>query len=290
MSKSHRMTFLFLLPAIVIFLLFTVYPLLYALFTSFFDLNYLKGDRFFLGLENYKNVLSDQVFWVAVRNTVLFVLVAVTLEVIVGVIVALLFNVQFKGVSIIRSIVLLPMLLPPITVALTWKMMYEYDYGVINYILTSFGLPAIEWLSSPSWAMISIIITDVWQWTPFVFLIILASLQGIPKELYESAQVNGANAWQCTRFVTLPLIKPAIFLVLLLRTIETFQVFEKMYVLTGGGPGNATETITFYIYRYGFKYFETGYATAATIIMVGIIVILSLGYIYRVMQSVQFSK
>ncbi|APH03512.1 carbohydrate ABC transporter permease [Bacillus weihaiensis] len=290
MYKSHRMTFLFLLPAIIIFLLFTVYPLLYALFTSFFDLNYLKGDRFFLGLENYKNVLSDQVFWVAVRNTVLFVLIAVTLEVIVGVIVALLFNVQFKGISIIRSIVLLPMLLPPITVALTWKMMYEYDYGVINYILTSLGLPAIEWLSSPSWAMISIIITDVWQWTPFVFLIILASLQGIPKELYESAQVNGANAWQCTRFVTLPLIKPAIFLVLLLRTIETFQVFEKMYVLTGGGPGNATETITFYIYRYGFKYFETGYATAATIIMVGIIVILSLGYIYRVMQSVQFSK
>lgn len=290
MQKSQKMTFVFLIPTIIIFLVLTVYPLLYAFVTSLFDNNYLNGETSFIGFENYTNVLNDHLFWIAVKNTLLFVVVAVVFEVILGTLFALLFNLGTKGISLLRSLVLLPMLLPPITVALTWKMMYEYDYGIFNYLLSLLGLPAVEWLSSSSWALFSIIITDIWQWTPFVFLVVLAALQSIPKELYESAQVNGANAFQCVRYITLPLIKPALVLVLLLRTIETFQVFEKMYVLTGGGPGNATETITFYIYRYGFRYFETGYAVAATIIMVGFIVLLSLGYIYRVMKSTEFAK
>ncbi|SES12674.1 multiple sugar transport system permease protein [Gracilibacillus ureilyticus] len=286
MQRTNKMTYIFLIPTIIVFLVLTVYPLLYVITASFFSMNYLQGTEWkFVGFQGYQELFQDSLFWVAFKNTIIFVVIAVSLEVFFGLMFAILFQKNFKGSAIIRSIVLLPMLLPPITVALTWKMMYEYDYGIINYFLTLVGLPAIEWLSSADWALFSIVITDVWQWTPFAFLIILASLQTIPKDLYESAAVNGASGFQAFRYITLPLLKPVILLVLFLRTIDTFQIFDKMYVLTGGGPGNATETLTFYIYRQGFRYFETGYATAATLVVVIIIVILSIGYIKSVYKS-----
>lgn len=189
-----------------------------------------------------------------------------------------------------RTVVLVPMLLPPITVALTWKMMYDYNFGIFNFLLKTIGLSPVEWLSSTDWALLSVVLTDIWQWTPFVFLVILASLQSIPLEIYESAQVEGASYVQSLRYITLPLLRPALALVLLLRTIDTFRVFDKMYVLTGGGPGNATETITYYIYRYGFRYFQTGYAAAASIIMVIMVLILSIPYIKQVIGTADFQR
>ncbi|MDL4842527.1 carbohydrate ABC transporter permease [Aquibacillus rhizosphaerae] len=288
MRKSNTMTHIFLLPAVVVFLVLTVYPLLYAVVTSFYELDFLKGDISFIGLDNFNKLFEHDVFWISLRNTIIFVIVAVLMEVLLGTALAIYFN-SGKGLKLIRTAILLPMLLPPITVALTWKMMYDYEFGIINYLLGWIGVAPIEWLSSSNLALLSIIITDVWQWTPFVFLIILASLQAIPEDIYESASVFGANASQCLRYITLPLLKPAIILVLLLRTIDTFQVFEKMYVLTGGGPGNATETITFYIYRHGFRYFETGYATAASIVLVLIIILFSIFYLKRVLKTSNLS-
>ena len=167
------------------------------------------------------------------------------------------------------------MLLPPITVALTWKMMYDYNYGVINFIVEVFGGKAIEWLNSPKIALFSIILTDIWQWSPFAFLVIFAYLQSLPQDIYESADVDGANYLQKLRYITLPLIKPAIFLTALLRTIDTFRVFDKVYVMTGGGPGNSTETISFYIYRNAFRYFQIGYSSSIAIIMVAIVLLFS---------------
>lgn len=290
MRKSNAMTHLFLLPAVLTFLVLTVYPLAYAVITSFYELDFLKGDTSFVGLDNFKNLFEHDVFWVSLRNTIIFVIAAVLMEVLLGTALAIYFNsVKGKGLKLIRTAILLPMLLPPITVALTWKMMYDYQFGIINYIIGWFGIAPIEWLSSSNLALLSIIITDVWQWTPFVFLIVFASLQAIPEDIYESASVFGANAAQCLRYITLPLLKPTIILVLLLRTIDTFQVFDKMYVLTGGGPGNATETITFYIYRYGFKYFETGYATAASIVLVVFIILFSIVYLKRVLRTSNLS-
>jgi len=285
MRKSNAMTYIFLLPAVLVFLVLTVYPLLYAFVTSFYQLDFLKGESSFVGLSNFENLFQHQAFWVALKNTIIFVVLAVVLEVVIGTALAIFFHSDLKGIKIFRTIILLPMLLPPITVALTWKMMYDYEFGIINYLLGWFGIAPVEWLSSADLALFSIIITDVWQWTPFVFLIILASLQALPEEIYESARVCGANAAQCLRYMTIPLLKPAIILVLLLRTIDTFQVFEKMYVLTGGGPGDSTETITFYIYRYGFRYFETGYATAASIVLVAIVILFSIFYLKRVLKT-----
>ncbi|WP_096156507.1 carbohydrate ABC transporter permease [Bacillus sp. FJAT-45066] len=289
MRKSHLMTYIFLLPAALVFLVLTVYPLFYAVITSFFHLDFLRGESSFVGLENYRKLFLHDVFWISLKNTFIFVGVAVFFEVLLGTALALFFNANIKGVKFFRTIILLPMLLPPITVALTWKMMYDYDFGVLNYLIGLAGFERVEWLSSYQIALYSIIITDIWQWTPFVFLIILASLQAIPEDMYEAARVFGANSVQCLWYITLPLLKPAILLVLLLRTIDTFQVFEKLYVLTGGGPGNSTETITFYIYRYGFRYFETGYATAATIVLVFLIILFSIFYLRRVLKTTSYN-
>ena len=244
----------------------------------------------FYGFQNYAEILTDDTFWVAVKNTLLFVVLAVVFETLLGTLFALFFNSGFRFMKLYRTVVLVPMLLPPITVALTWKMMYDYNFGIFNFLLKTIGLSPVEWLSSTDWALLSVVLTDIWQWTPFVFLVILASLQSIPLEIYESAQVEGASYVQSLRYITLPLLRPALALVLLLRTIDTFRVFDKMYVLTGGGPGNATETITYYIYRYGFRYFQTGYAAAASIIMVIMVLILSIPYIKQVIGTADFQR
>ena len=206
-------------------------------------------------------------------------------ETILGLLLAVLFNRKMRYRKILRSIVLIPMMLPPITVALTWKMMYEYDYGVLNHMLGWLGIKPIEWISSTDLALYSIIFTDIWQWTPFAFLVILANLQSISPELYESAQVDGASAFQQFKSITLPLVKTGIYLVVLLRTIDSFRVFDKVYVLTGGGPGHATETLSFYIYRQGFSYFDLGLSAASAIVMVGFILIVSMFYIRSALKS-----
>ncbi len=285
MWKSEKITYIFLLPTVIILFLLTFYPLIYAIVISLYKIDFIKGISFFTGFDNYIRIFKDSLFWVSVRNTAVFVIITVIAEALLGLVFALFFNTDMKGKKIFRSIVLIPMLLPPITVALTWKMMYHYDYGILNYFLRCIGLNPVQWLSSTKWALMSVVLTDIWQWTPFVFLVVLASLQSIPIELYESAKVCGAKAAQRLRYITMPLIKPGLILAVTLRTIDTFRVFDKMYTLTGGGPGNSTETITFYIYRYGFKYFETGYSAAAAIIMVTFIFIFSGGYIKNVLKA-----
>lgn len=274
----------------MVFALLTVYPLIYAIVTGFYKIDFIRAKTMFYGFQNYAEILTDDTFWVAVKNTLLFVVLAVVFETLLGTLFALFFNSGFRFMKLYRTVVLVPMLLPPITVALTWKMMYDYNFGIFNFLLKTIGLSPVEWLSSTDWALLSVVLTDIWQWTPFVFLVILASLQSIPLEIYESAQVEGASYVQSLRYITLPLLRPALALVLLLRTIDTFRVFDKMYVLTGGGPGNATETITYYIYRYGFRYFQTGYAAAASIIMVIMVLILSIPYIKQVIGTADFQR
>lgn len=290
MRKAEKLTYLFILPAVVVFALLTVYPLIYAIVTSFYKIDFIKAKTTFYGIQNYIEILTDDTFWVAVKNTLSFVVLAVVFETLLGTVFALFFNSGFRFMKLYRTIVLVPMLLPPITVALTWKMMYDYNFGIFNFLLKTLGLSRVEWLSSTNWALLSVVLTDIWQWTPFVFLVVLASLQSIPLEIYESAQVEGANYVETLRYITLPLLRPALALSLLLRTIDTFRVFDKMYTLTGGGPGNATETITFYIYRYGFRYFQTGYAAAASIIMVIMVLVFSIPYIKQVVGAADFGR
>jgi len=284
--KAERSIYWFLLPSILLLLIFTFYPTIYEIATSFFKIDYIKNITKFVGTSNYVQGISDPLFIVAVKNTFYFVILAVFFETLLGLILALFFNsLESRYAKFLRSIILIPMLLPPITVALTWKMMYDYNYGVINFLIELFGGKAIEWLNSPKLALLSIILTDIWQWTPFAFLVIFAYLHSLPQDIYESADVDGANYFQKLKYITLPLLKPTIFLTALLRTIDTFRVFDKVYVMTGGGPGNSTETISFYIYRNAFRYFQIGYSSSVAIIMVVIVLLFSTPYIRNLMRS-----
>lgn len=216
---------------------------------------------------------------VSLRNTFEFAVLSTFSELLVGLGLALLFKDKFFGRRYLLPIVIMPMLLSTMVVCATWRILYHYDYGLVNYILRTLELGEVRWLTNKNIVMKSIVLVEIWQWAPLSFLILLAGLQSIPQELYEAAKVDGAIGIQVLWHITLPLLKPHVVLVLLLRSIDTFKIFDKVYALTGGGPGNATETISYYIYREGFTYFHLGRASAASVIMLLISAAISLIYI-----------
>lgn len=288
MRKAEKITYVFLFPTLIILFIFTFYPMIYETIASFYKIDYIKNIVRFNGIQNYLNLFSDPLLFIAFKNTFVFVVLAVVAEIILGFLFAIFFYfAKLKYERFFRSLTLIPMLLPPITVSLTWKMMYDYNYGIINWFIKNLGGNPIEWLNSSKLALYSIILTDIWQWTPFAFLVLFAHLQALPQELFESAEIDGVNYMQKIMYIVLPLIKPALALVMLLRTIDTFRVFDKVYAMTGGGPGNATETITFYIYRNAFRYFQVGYASSAAIIMVIVVILFSLPYIRNMFMEME---
>ena len=182
-------------------------------------------------------------------------------------------------------LVIFPMMFSTMVICAIWRSMYHYDYGIFNYALRSLGFEPVKWLINKDLALWSVVLVDIWQWTPMAFLILLAGLQSIPGELYEAARVDGATGTRLFRHITLPLLRNHIFLALLLRSIDTFKIFDKVYALTGGGPGTATETISFYIYRQGFTYFNMGRASAAAVVMFLAVSAVSLIYIRQVWRG-----
>src|SRR6185503_18673060 len=204
----------------------------------------------------------------------------------IGLALALLLNSQMRGRAVFRSLLLLPMMLPPVVVGVVWRLMLTSNFGAVNGTLKTFGIQtdALTWTASPKLAMASVIVADVWQWTPFVFLILLAGLQAIPQEPYEAALIDGSTAWQTFRHVTLPLLKPAILIALLLRTMDLLRVFDQIFILTEGGPGFATETVSLYIYRTAFRFSNFGYAAAMSFVLLLLTNIVSVGYI-RLLQK-----
>jgi multiple sugar transport system permease protein len=219
------------------------------------------------------------------KNTFEFTLLATFGGLLVGLGLALLFREKFWGRKYILPLVIMPMLLSTMVVCATWKVLYHYDYGLFNYFLGTLGLEPIQWLTNKQIVMKSVVLVDIWQWAPMSFLILLAGLQSIPRELYEAAKVDGANRSRLFWYITLPLLRHHVLLVILLRSIDTFRIFDKVYALTGGGPGNATETISFYIYREGFTYFHIDRAAAASVIMLLIVTTISAIYIWFIFKE-----
>ena len=214
-------------------------------------------------------------------HTVVYAAIALTFEFFIGLALALLLNAQMRGRSVIRAVLLLPMMLPAVVVGVVWRLMLNSNFGAVNGTLKGIGInaDALTWTASPKLAMASVIVADVWQWTPFMFLILLAGLQAIPQEPYEAALIDGASAWQTFRHVTLPLLKPAILIALLLRTMDLLRVFDQIFILTEGGPGFATETVSLYIYRTAFRFSNFGYAAAMSFVLLLITNVISVGYI-----------
>ena len=268
--KRRMEPVLFIAPAFIVIGIILVYPLGYSLWLSFHEWT-LRGFREgvpFVGFQNYIDLFSNPDFLNSLRITASFVIMAVGFEFVVGMGLALLLNHDLRGKHFIRAMVLLPMMCTNVVIGLTWRLLLNYEFGLVNYYLGVIGLGPVEWLSKPAMALPAVILVDVWNTTSFVALLLLAGLQALPEEPFEAARIDGASAWQSFVHITLPLLRQTILVVLLWRMIDTFRIFDVIYLLTAGGPARATETVSIYVYRYGFQSFNLGYASAASYIMI----------------------
>ena len=272
-TPEDKTKLIFILPAAIWVLIFTIFPLLYAIYTSLFSYRFGKINQF-VGFVNYIRLWTDPNLLGALYITVIFVAVTVTTEMIVGFGLALLFNREIKGKNIFRAIMTLPLFATPVAMGFLGITLYYESNGPLNNFITLLGGLGIPWLSSPDWAPVSIMILDIWQWTPFVFLVALAGLQGLPEDLYEAARVDGGSGWQLFRTITLPLMTPILWLILLLRLVESFKVFDFPASLTLGGPGRATEVYSLFTYRTALRFFDHGFAATQGFLLLFIVMLI----------------
>ena len=271
---------LFLLPALFLLGFFTMYPFIKVLDLSFreFDLKSPgKGLGRFVALGNYRYLMrQDSQFWHSLGLTILFVVIVVTIEFFIGLGLALLLNRDFKGKKVVVALAVAPTVMAPAAVGLMWSLAVNHEFGIVPYLLKTLGIRLQQaLLGSRTTALLTVMLMDIWQWTPFMFLIMLSGLHGLPKEPYEAAQVDRASKWQIFRLITLPLLKPLIVVALLLRVIDAFKTFDQVYVLTGGGPGDATELLALYAYRVNFRMWNLGYGAAVTLVVYFIILVVT---------------
>lgn len=265
---------LLFLPTIVYLLVLTIFPLIYSLGVSFFQTVPGQPDQF-VWFGNYGALLSDPTFHRALLITLVFVFVGVTLEIVLGIAIALILDRHLPAIGLFRLIIYLPMMISPLVMGYFWRFMFETTFGVINYVIGLAGIGAVHWLIEPYPALVSLLLVDIWQWTPFVVLLILAGLQTVPTELYEVATLDRASWWMQFRRITLPYLKFPILLALLFRTIDTLKLFDSIYIMTGGGPGDFTQNLSVMVYKIGFTYFQVGKAAALSWIMVILVNILA---------------
>ena len=286
MHNVPRSTLLFLLtPALLLFAALTVYPLGRGVLLSFFITDYGFAGAEFVGFDNFIDLLSDRFFQRASWNTVAFTLMATASEVGLGLMVALIVNRKFRGRWIVIPTLVAPFVLSTMVVTAIWRAWFHYDFGFLNNALRAAALPPVEWLFDPDLALFSVVLVDLWQTAPLTFLILLAGLQSIPVEVYEAAYLDGAKPRQVFLTITVPMLRPHLLLAALLRSVDSFKIFDKVYALTGGGPGNATETLSMYVYRLGFRFFDVGLASAAAVIMILVAGALAAVYAVRIIKG-----
>jgi multiple sugar transport system permease protein len=265
-------------PAAVLLLLIYVYPILRTLVLSLLHLNLETGFQpRFAGLDNFARLASDSRFHSSLRVTILFTTVSVALEFFLGLLLALAVESIKKGRRTARTLLLIPWTLPTAIIAVLWMWIFNDQYGIINALLLKMGVVAspIAWLGGPRTAMSAVIMADVWKAFPFVMIVLLAGLQSIPHEMYEAIEIDGGSVWHKFRYVTIPYLLPFIFLALIFRIIQAFAVFDLVYVLTGGGPGGATETISVYGYYTYMRYMDFGYGAALVMVIVVVLALIA---------------
>ncbi|MBS3787523.1 sugar ABC transporter permease [Candidatus Bipolaricaulota bacterium] len=264
---------IFMAPAVIVLLIFTVFPFLFTIFLSFSNVSLVGGLSInFEGIQNWVRLLHDGRFWNSISNIALFVSLGVVLEYILGLSLAMLLRQKIPGREFFRILFLMPISITPLAVGYMFRMLYHPSRGVFNNILSSIGLPTINFLGDPDLAMFFVIATDVWHWTPLIFLLLTAGLQGIPESYLEAAQIDGANSWQRFRYIIFPQLIPTSIAAILLRSIEASKFMDKLYILTGGGPGISTETPTLFAYLSGLNNFDLAYG--ATIAMAFFVLVL----------------
>jgi multiple sugar transport system permease protein len=267
-TQGRGEVLLLLGPCALYLAAFSIFPLVTSLVRSFQDYNTRTDTWRWVGLDNYSQLIHSSDFWTVVENTVLLTVVGVSIQVVLGTALALFFNQQLRGASIVRGILILPMLLTPIVVGLMWRALLDPNWGLLNWIFVQIGVGQVGWLSDPSVALWTLVVVDSWQWTPFVFVIVYARLQALPQEVFEAGSVDGANWFQRTLYLTLPLLWPAIVFAAVFRAIDAFRTFDLVYGLTNGGPGESTTTLSFQAFQNGFEFQHYGYSSAIAYVMV----------------------
>ncbi|ADL70105.1 binding-protein-dependent transport systems inner membrane component [Thermoanaerobacterium thermosaccharolyticum DSM 571] len=281
--------YLLVAPALLCIIAIALYPVLNTFKLSLYYMKLqLIGMTHFIGFQNYISLFNDPRFRSASINTVIFTIVSVSLELVIGMIMALLMNKKFKGTGLVRAAILIPWAIPTIVSALMWKFIYNDQFGLLNDILLRMGIinSYKAWLGSPSLAMGSAIFADVWKTAPFMALLLLAGLQNISYEFYEAAKVDGAGSIRRFFSITLPLLKPTILVALIFRTLDAFRVFDLIFVMTGGGPGNSTETLTIYAYKTLFRNLDFGIGSAIAVVIFIFVFVFAMIYIRLLDKSI----
>jgi multiple sugar transport system permease protein len=252
----------FVAPALALLSGIAIFPLLYVIYLSFHRRLLIFDISRFVGLENYRFLLQDDRFWNALQNTAYFTGVSVLAQILLGLGIALLLNRPFRGKDWVRALILIPWVIPTVVSAKMWEWIYNPEFGILNFLIGT----KINWLGTPSLALHAAIFADIWKTTPFVVILLLAGLQIIPRELYQAAQVDGAGPWSLFRRITLPLLMPVLLVALIFRTLDAWRVFDVIYVLTGGGPANTTETLSLYAYKILFQTLQFGYGSTLSVV------------------------
>ena len=265
-----------LAPCLLTLTLVGIYPLFYSIYislTAYQPTNPL-GYQGWVGLDNYVDAASDSALWHSLYLTLVFSLSSMGISLVLGMVLALLFNQRLPGLGVLRTFVLIPMLVTPLAVGITWRIIYNSDLGVINHLLQLVGITRQKWLGSMDQSMISIVLVDAWQWTPFMFLILFAALRSLPRSPMEAARIDGCGKWQTFRYVVLPLLKPVIVLVVLLRFIDAVRTYDQVFMMTRGGPNLTTDIISIYLQRINFRFFDIGYGAALSWFFMGMLLII----------------
>ncbi len=275
-------------PTIAAILALGIFPLLYSLVLSFQNKNLQQqGADQFVGLTNYGAALADSRVHISMFNTILLVIVGVAIQFVLGLGLALIVVDELRGKRFIIPLLMLPVMMVPVVVALGWRLLWDSQFGPINHILSAVLRRDVDilWLTNRWTALFAILVTDVWQWTPFMFLILLAGLSGLNPELYEAAALDGAGWWQELREITLPGLAPVIAVAIIFRALDAFKIFDQIFMLTQGQPGTSTETISWYIYQVGYKFFNMGYAAAVSYLLLIFLIVVGTLYAARFLRE-----
>jgi multiple sugar transport system permease protein len=279
LARRQKSYVYFIVPALLVVGAVIIFPWLFTVWMSAFDWK-IGSVAHFIGLENYTKLATNQRFHEAIVHTLYFTVLAVVVPLLLGTAAALIFHRQFPLRGLLRSVFTMPMMATPVAVALVWTMMFHPQQGVLNYLLSLVGLPPSLWVYSPTLVIPSLVLVEIWHWTPLVMLIVLGGLAALPTEPYESARLDGASEWQLFRYITLPLLAPFLVVAAVIRTIDAVKAFDTIYVISQGGPGTASETINLYLYLQAFAFYNVGNASAVVVVFFVIILALALLLLY----------
>lgn len=255
------LAYAFLFPSLVFLAVFTYWPILRSIWFSLHDVVLGDPEIFWLGAENYLRLLDDGLFWKVFANTALYTLITIPLAILVALLLAVALDSKLRGIGLYRSAFFYPVMIPSVAAGMVWVFLYAPGYGPINEALTFLGLPRLDWLYSSKWALPAIMLMSIWKYSGYFMLILLAALKLVPSDLYEAARLDGVSAPQRLLHITVPLISPTLYFVIVIGLLHSYQIFDYVYVMTQGGPADATNVLTFYIYQNGFQYQDIGYAS-----------------------------